>query len=441
MTPRLTGLWRQPAFVLVWTAQTVSQLGSQVTLVALPLAAILVLGASPTQVGLLTAMGFAPAVVLGLFAGVWADRLRRRPLLIACHLTLALLTLSVPVAGWLGRLRLEHLFLLEGVGGALAVLSNAASQAYVPSLVGTDHVVEANAKLATSRAVARIVGPGLAGALVQLISAPTAILVDALSFALSAACLLRIRVPELQPLAAARRGVWAEMHEGLYLLLRHRLLRPLVVALGLYNLFAGLFVAVYTLFMVRALGLDPAAVGAVIAGGGIGGIVGGLGAEPASRRLGIGRSIVGGAALLAVAHLAAPLASGPPAVTVPLLVAAGMLANLGLAVTSVNQTSLIQRLVPAHALGRVAATQQVLVTATVPLGAAAGGLLGEALGLRATVAIAAVGTIAAVLTLVASPLWTLSDETHEDGDDRGHDASSSQPPRPSAAAVWRMAGS
>jgi len=201
-----------------------------------------------------------------------------------CHLTLALLTLSVPVAGWLGRLRLEHLFLLEGVGGALAVLSNAASQAYVPSLVGTDHVVEANAKLATSRAVAQIVGPGLAGALVQLFSAPTAILADALSFALSAVCLLRIRVPELQPLAAARRGVWTEVHEGPYLLLRHRLLRPLVVAVGLYNLFAGLFVAVYTLFMVRALGLDPAAVGAVIAGGGIGGIVGGLGAEPASRR-------------------------------------------------------------------------------------------------------------------------------------------------------------
>jgi len=435
MRIRLTGLWRHPSFVLLWTGQTVSQLGSQVTLVALPLTAILAFRASPMQVGLLLAAGAAPAAVFGLLAGVWVDRVRRRALLIGCQLVLAVLTLSVPVAGWLGVLRLEHLFVLQGVGGALAVLSNTASQAHLPGLVQTVHLVEANAKLETSRSVTRIIGPSVAGTLVQLVGGPTAILVDALSFAFSAACLFRIRVPEAPPAARARRGLWAEIQEGLHLVLGHRLIRPIVVALALYNAFAAAFTAIEVLFMIRDLGLNPALVGIVLAGGGVGGVVGGVCAEQASRRFGIGRAIVVGAILLSVAHVAAPLAIGGPLVTAPLLFGASMLANFGLVIYSVNRASLIQQLVPAHAMGRVAATQQVVIIATVPIGAVVGGMLGEALGLRPTLGLAAAGTIVATLTLLLSPLSTAAaPPTIAPAEEHSDD----HPPRVSGARLWRM---
>ena len=404
---RLSGLWASRPFTLLWTGQTVSQLGSQVTLIALPLTAILVLGASPVQVGLLTAAGFAPAAVFGLFAGVLVDRARRRPLQICSQLVLAATTMSVPVAGWLGVLRLEQLFALEVLNGALAVVSTAAGQAYLPALVQPARLTEANAKLTTGSAVARMVGPGFAGALVQLASAPTAMVVDAISFVFSAACLWFIDVPEPAPRRSAKRGIASEIGEGLYLVTAHRLIRPLFVSGGAYNFFAAIFVAVYTLFMVRELGLSAAAVGAIIACGGAGGVMGGLLAEPVARRFGLGRAIVSGILVLAVMHLAVPAAFGPALITVPLLSMAGLVAQIGLAVMAVNRTTLIQRMIPAHAQGRVAATQQVVVLAAVPLGAALGGVIADAFGLRATTAVAAVGTIAATVPLLRSRLWSL----------------------------------
>ena len=433
-----TGLWGQRSFALIWTGQTVSQLGSQVTLVALPLTAILVLDATPLQVGLLTATGFASAALFGLFAGVWVDRVRRRQLLIASQCVLALTTGSIPVAGWLGLLRLEHLFVLEAINGALTVLSTAAAQAYLPTLVGTEHLTDANAKLATSGSVTRIAGPGLAGGLVQVLGAPVAILADALSFLVSAVCLVLIRAPEPPPTSAGRRGVLEEIQEGLYLLLGHRLIRPLVLSTGAYNFFAAMFVAVYTLFMVRDLGLDPTEVGGIIACGGLGGVLGGLAAGSVARRFGAGRAIVGGAILLALMHVAAPVAGGPAMVTVPLLSGAGLLAQFGLGVQAVNRTSLVQQLVPAHVLGRVAASQQVIGLAAVPIGAALGGLVGEGSGLRPTMAIAALGTIGAAVTLLRSPLWTTSDVAEMLEADVPRESGPGEPPARSPAILWRF---
>jgi len=187
-----------------------------------------------------------------------------------------------------------------------------------------------------------------------------------------------------------------------------RLIRPLVLASGLYNFFAAMFVAVYTLFMVRDLGLDPATIGGIIACGGLGGVLGGLAAEPLAERVGAGRAIVLSAMLLGLMHLAAPLAAGPPALAAPLLAGAGLLAQLGLGVMVVNRTGLVQQLVPAYALGRVAASQQVIGLAAVPVGAAFGGLIGEGPGLRVAVAIGVLGTVAATASLLRSPLWTAS---------------------------------
>jgi len=403
---RLTGLWSQRAFAWLWTGQAVSQLGSQVTLVALPLTAILALDATPVQLGLLMTAGYAPAAVLGLFVGVWVDRVRRRRLLIACQLVLTATTLSVPVASWLGLLRLEHLFALQAINGALMVVVNAASQAYLPAIVGRAQLTEANAKLSTSTATTRIVGPGFAGVLIQLANAPTAILVDAVSFAASAVCLALVNVAEPPPSASVRRPFRAELHEGLDLVLGHRLIRPLVLSGAVYNFFAAIFTAIYSLFMVRDLGLPPASIGAIVACGGVGGVLGSIIAEPVARRLSSGRAIVGGMLLLAVMHLVAPVAFGSAMVTVPLLAGAGLFAQLGVAVVVVNRTSLIQQIVPAQAQGRVAATQQVVTLAAVPFGAALGGWIAESVGLRATVALAACGTIAATAVLLRSALWT-----------------------------------
>ena len=282
---RLTGLWAQRPFALLWTGQTVSQLGSQVTLVALPLTAILVLDATPVQVGLLTATGFAPAAMFGLLAGVWVDRVQRRTMQIGCQLALAATTVSVPVAASLGVLRLDQLFAIEAINGVLTVLSTAAGQAYLPTLVGGAWLAEANAKLAASSAAGRVVGPAFAGLLIQLFSAPIAIVVDAVSFLVSAVCLTFIGVSEPPPKTFVRRGITGEIQEGLALVWRHRLIRPIVLSSGGYNFFAAIFVAVSTLFMVRELGFEPATLGVVIACGGVGGVLGSIGATTAARRL------------------------------------------------------------------------------------------------------------------------------------------------------------
>jgi len=392
-------------FLLLWIGQSVSQLGSQVTLVALPLTAILVLGASPTQVGVLFAAGYLPAAAVGLLAGVWVDRLRRRPLLIACQTLQGLITLSVPLAAWLGTLAYQHLLVLQAINGALMVVSIAAGLAFLPGLVGASHLTEANAKLATSNAITRVAGPAFAGLLVQVLSAPLAIVADAISFFFSAGCVAFIRTHEPSPIRK-QRSVRSDIKEGIYLVLGHRLLRPLVLALGTYNFFAAMFTAIYTLYMVRDLGLSPAGLGAVFACAGTGGVLGGLSAERVNRRFGTGRSIVGGAVLLAVMHLVAPLAVGPPVIAGLILAAAGMLAQLGFALLQVNTATLLQQLVPAHALGRVSATQQVVGLALVPIGAALGGVLADSLGLRATVGLGAVGTTLAALTLLRSPVWS-----------------------------------
>jgi MFS family permease len=280
-------------------------------------------------VGLLTTLGFAPSLIFGLLAGVWTDRVQRRPILIATDLLGAGLVVTVPIATWIGVLRIEQLYVVAFIAGTLLVFSSVASSAYLPGLVGREHVVEANASLFTSGSAVRVAGPGLAGVLVQVLIAPIALMLDGVSFVVSAACVLLIRRPELAPNPAARRGVWGEIHEGLYLVLRGRLVRPLAVSLCTYNFFAAIFVTVSTLFMVRDLRLEPAIIGIIMASSGVGAMLGGLASRPLARRLGIGPAIVGDSMGLAVAHFATPLASGPRIMVVPLLVAANVLSGVG----------------------------------------------------------------------------------------------------------------
>jgi MFS family permease len=403
---RRSGLWAQRGFALLWTGQTVSRLGSEVTLVAMPLTAIAVLDASPTQMGMLMAAGYLPAALFGFVAGAWVDRVRRRPLLIVGQVTLGLTTLTVPVAGVAGVLSFDQLLVLQTINGALTVLTTSAGVAFLPRLVGATYLAEANARLATSSSIARVSGPAVAGLLVQVFSAPIAMLADALSFLFSASCVAFIRIAEPVVRRRRARSIFADIKEGLYLVLQHRLLRPMVLALGTYNLFAAMFTAVQTLFMVRELELSPAMIGAVYACGGIGGIVGGFVAERLMRRIGTGRSLVVGALLLAAMHLVVPIVGGGAMFAAVVLASSSVLAQLGAAVVLVTQNTLMQQLVPVHVLGRVAATRQVVVLALVPIGFALGGAIGDQLGLRAALGIGAVGTLLVGVVLLPSPLWT-----------------------------------
>src|SRR5215213_6277168 len=278
-------LWRHGDFMKLWLGQTVSELGSVVTRTAVPLVALLVLGAGPLEMALIVVSGSLAVLLVGFFAGAWVDRLRRRPLLIWADLLRAVLLFSIPAAYFAGVLRMEQLYVVVFLQGCLGAFFDAAYPAYVPSLIGVDHVVDANSKLATSSSLAEVGGPGLAGGLVQLIGAPFAILVDAVSYVGSAISLLLIRKPEpARPARTETTPIRREIVEGLSLIRRHTLLLPITLRSVIAHTAGSFYGVLYILFLVEDLGLQPLALGIVISAGGVGALVGSLFAGRAIRR-------------------------------------------------------------------------------------------------------------------------------------------------------------
>src|SRR6266571_4222971 len=261
------GLWRHPDFVRLWAGQTISQFGTQISQLAIPLTAALVLNASPFEMGLLGAFEFAPFLLLSLFAGVWVDRTARRPVLIVADVGRALLLGSIPAAAFLGILHIEQLYVVGLLTGVLTVFFDVAYQSYLPVLVSREHLVEGNSKLEVSNSVAQIAGPGVAGALVQLITAPLAVLVDALSFIASVISLLLIHAPEPAPErhAGSSSSMWSELREGLGVVLDNPLLRSIAGCTGTSNLFGNALQALFVLYLTRDLGLPPAVIGLIYA--------------------------------------------------------------------------------------------------------------------------------------------------------------------------------
>lgn len=403
-----SGLWRHPAFRLFWAGQTISVFGDQVSALAVPLVAVFTLQASAVQMGLLNAAGRAPLFLFGLFAGVWVDRVRRRPLLIGADLGRSLLLGSIPLVAWLGWLDMPYLYGVAVLVGTLAVCFNTAYQAFLPALVAREQLVEGNSKLTMTRSVAGIAGPGLAGAIVQGLTAPVAILVDAGSFLGSALCLGLLRHAEPAPLPrASRRNVWHEIGEGLRLVARQPLLRASAGSASTYNFFNTALITVYVLYLSRDLRIPPAALGVILASVGPGSLVGAALATQAAKRWGLGPTLVGGLALAGGANLIPPLALGPPAVLIPTLAVAAFLTGFGQPFYNINQVSLRQAIVPQHLQGRIGATLQFLGGAAAPLGALLGGFLGQALGVRLTLVIGAVGMLLACLWPLCSPVRTL----------------------------------
>ncbi len=404
--------WHNPDFLKLWAGQTASEAGTLVGRVALPLVAVLTLDASPAQMGLLRTADVLPAIVFSLFAGVWVDRLRRRPILIGVDLARALLLVTIPLAALLGMLRVELLYVV-GVGvGVLTILFEVAYRSYLPSLVSREALMDANATLSATTAVVEVGAFAVAGTLVQLLTAPVAILVDAVSYLASSMSLAVIRQREPLPRAeGASRRIWAEVGEGLGHLVRHPILRPLAGAEFTNQLFTQMWVALLYLFLIRDLQLEPILFGLLFAIGGLSSFVGALLVDRLVHRFGFGPTFtvafgVGSASLLLV-----PLAGGP-LVLAAAMVGAQQVFDAAGTIAEIGERTLVQRVTPDRLLGRVNAGMQLLSWTAILVGSLLGGLLGETLGVRQTMLIAAVGAVPSVLWLVYSPIRTLR---HTDG--------------------------
>ena len=405
-------LWREPDFLKLWAGETISLLGTQVSSLAIPLTAIALLNVGPNQLGLLRAAEFLPFIVLTLLAGTWADRHRRRPLMVAANLLRAALLLAVPLLAWTDRLELWHLYGIVALVGVGAVFFDLSYLSYLPSLVRREHLVEGNSKLAVSASVAEVGGPGLAGLLVQALTAPIAILVDAASYLASAASLLTIRTREPEPARAGRTGLRhlrSEIAEGLRVVLANRYLRAIAGEAFTYNLFVQFTETLFLLYAVEQLRYQPGAVGLILSGAAVGGLLGSVLAPRVVGRAGFGPTFLWSTALACVAPVLVPLASGPRPLVTFLVGASFFIGGAGITVAVVASTSLRQSLTPDRLLGRMNATMRLASYTAIPLGSLLAGFLGSAIGLRPALLIGAAGFALPVLCILISPIPGLRD--------------------------------
>jgi MFS family permease len=395
-------------FRRVLAAFAVSSLGTKIAREAVPLTAVLVLQSGPGAMSLLGIAATVPTLLLGFFAGVIADRHRRRPLMIAADLLRFAALGSVPIAAWLGLLTLAQLFVVVIVVAALSLLFNAADTAFLPNLVERERLVRANATRESIDATAEVAGPPIGGVLVQVITAPLTLLIDALSYLASALLLLTVRHAEFPtPAGAVRRHVLREAAEGLTVLWQQPILRPLLFARAIRTFFGGMFGPFYVLYVIRHLGVSPAAMGLIIACGGIASFTG-AGLVPwLNARLPAGPGLIGAFAIKTIGLAMLPLAGVLPGWTVPLLILQQVLQDSVTGYFAVNERSLRQKLIPNHQLGRVAATVAVVNDGPVPLGALIAGLLTQVISIDTMLWIAVAGYAFSPVVAFLSPVRKL----------------------------------
>jgi MFS family permease len=400
-------LLKHPDFMRLWSAQTISQVGSQISRLAVPLAAVIALHASVLEVAALTTADVLPFLLFALPAGVWIDRLPRRPVLIIADLGRSALLLSIPAAYAVGLLSIAHLYVVAFAGGVLTLFFDVAYQSYLPSLIGRDRLLDGNAKLELTRSAAQMMGPGLAGALIAVASAPIAILADAISFVASGGLILLIRTHEQRPATAtaARPRMRYELAEGLRFVLGSPYLRAIALFTASSNFFVSIIFSIYLVYAVRELRLTPEMIGLIFALGNAGLVLGALFARRMGSRFGVGRTILTSAILAGCPLLLIPIAE--PSSALPILIAAQLPFSFSVSVYNIMQVSFRQAICPDGMLGRMNATMRFMVWGSLPLGAIVGGALGSTIGLHSTLWVGAIGATVAFIVVLFSPVRSL----------------------------------
>jgi MFS family permease len=397
--PAGRSLLRHPDFLKLWTAETVSVFGTQISALAIPVVAVIILKASALEVALLGTIEFLPFILFTLPAGAWVDRLRRRPIMIVGDLGRAAALISIPIVYAISpaALTIWQLYAVGFIAGTLTVFFDVSNQSYLPSIVDRDQLIEGNSKLQISQSAAQIAGPGIAGFLIDLVKAPFAILLDALSFVWSAFFVFLIRRPEppvLHPAdatGAKRPSIVSDVRDGLRFVLGHPALRAISAGTATSNLFGNIGGGIMILYLLdsRYLGLTPGQVGLAFALGNVGALAGAFLANRIARWFGLGPTIVG--SLFIGGFMLLLIAIAPPgAAALPFLVAGGIFGGLAQMVYNINQVSYRQAICPPRMQGRMNATVRFLVWGTIPIGNVLGGLIATTFGVHETIWLAAV---------------------------------------------------
>jgi MFS family permease len=399
------GLWSHPDFVKLWTGQSISEVGSQVSQLALPWLAAVGLHASPFQFSLLGVLGFMPFILFALPAGVWVDRLRRRYILIAGDAARAVLLIIIPILWATHELRIWHLLVLQFVIGVFTVFFDVAYQSYLPALVEREHLIDGNSKIQLTASIAQVGGPNLSGVLIAAITAPYAIVVDAASFIVSSVFMISMRHREEPPkydVSNPRPKMWPQVKEGLDWVVKHPWLRAIAACTGTSNFFSSTAFAILLLYMVRVLHLSAYEVAAVFAVTSVGSIVASLCTGRLNRWLGVGPTIVWSIFVSSIAAIGYPLA--PRSFPLPLLMIAGVGFGFGAVAYNITQVSLRQAITPERLQGRMNAAMRWIVWGTIPLGTLFGGGLATWFSLRTAIWVGSVGQMAAFLPVTMGSL-------------------------------------
>jgi MFS family permease len=395
-------LWQHPDFMKLWTGQSISEFGSQISQLAIPLLALLQLHATTFEFAVLGVLGFMPFILFALPAGVWVDRLRRRQILIVGDAARAVLLLLIPILWAAGVLRIWHLLVITFVIGIFTVFFDVAYQSYLPALIERDDLVDGNSKIQLTVSVAQVGGPSASGLLIGAVTAPYAILFDAFSFVVSSAFMVSMRHRE-NVTARPQEGhpkMWPQVKEGLQWVVGHRWLRAIAACTGTSNFFGSMFFAVLLVYVVRVLHFSAAEIGVMFAVGSCGSIVGALAANRIQKRLGVGPAIILGSMCFCSTGLVYVLA--PKSAALPIFMLGQAIGGFGGVSYNITQVSLRQAITPERLQGRMNAAMRWIVWGTIPLGGLLGGAVGQWVGLRPAMWIGAIGSLTAFLPVALS---------------------------------------
>ena len=406
---RQASLWRDRNFLTLWTGQMFGQVGAQISELAVPVLAVLLLGAGEFEVGVLNAANVAAFLLIGLPAGAWVDRMRKRHVMITADLVRAVALACVPLLWTLGVLQMWHLIVVAGVVGIASVFFDVSYQSIVPSLAPPNQIAEANGKLQATAELADIAGPGLGGWLIGVVTAPLAMLATAGTYLISVVALALTRDREVRRPPADHAPIVAEIAAGLRFVFTERLLRRIVGTTGISNFFSMITMTLFLLFLLRDLRFDPGHLGLVLSLGAVGGLLGVLLAPRVVRRIGEGRAIPVGMLGIALTSLLLPVAALLPAAAFPLLVIQFFVCNCCILVYNITQVTFRQRITPAGLLGRMNASVRFVVWGVMPLAALLAGALADRIGVVPVMWVGAAGQLLAAIFVVFGPFWAIRD--------------------------------